>query len=91
MLSFTINSCEIGKDNVAHVNVHMVSEKTEQTVDIDIAGTEEEMATPDYVLYQIAMLAKAFVSPTQSYGNIGEQLIAETYEELPLKEENSVL
>jgi len=91
MLTFTINSCDKGSGNTVHVNVHMASDDGGETVDIEIAGTEEEIADPNYILYQVAMLTKAFDSSSDSYGNIGEQLVVETYESLPLKEEISVL
>lgn len=91
MLSFIINSYELGADLVAHVNVSMSADEVGQTIDIQVSGTEEEMADPNYILRQIAMTAKAFASPKKSYGYNGETLAEENYSELPLELSINVL
>lgn len=91
MLSFIINSYELGADLVAHVNVSMSADEVGQTIDIQVSGTEEEMADPNYILYEIAKCAKAFASPEKSYGYNGETLVEENYSELPLELSINVL
>lgn len=78
MTSFTINSCENIDGDVSNLNVTFGSGRT---ADIQVASQD-----PDFILQQLAMCAEADASSNGTYYGGGDELVDETYDEIPLDE-----